>query len=172
MEGEERREESAPQKSSGGGAKYIWIILVIIVLAIAGFYYKSNSSSKSQSQQQTAMAPAKKVSVQPTKAAMMAKSMYKDGTYTAEGDYVTHVGQKKISVTVTLKNDMITSADVKNEADDPMSTKYQDSFISGYKPMVIGKDISTVHVGKVALSSLTPNGFNNALKSIEQQAKS
>jgi uncharacterized protein with FMN-binding domain len=119
------------------------------------------------------MTPQKKVSVQPKPtSSVMPKALYKDGTYTAEGDYITHIGQKHIKVTITLKNDIITTADVVNEADDSMSQHFQDSFISGYKPMVIGKDITKVHLGKVALSSLTPNGFNSALQTIEQQAKS
>ena len=58
-----------------------------------------------------------------------------------------------------------------NEADDPMSVKFQNSFIGGYKQYVTGKDINTVHLTKVAMSSLTPNGFNSALQSIEDQAK-
>ena len=168
MENEEKREESTPQKSSGSGMT-IGIIAVVIILAIAGFAYESHA--KQSTQNQTAMTPEKKTAAQPT-AAMVAKSTYKDGTYTAEGDYITHVGKKKIQVTITLKNDLITSSDVKNEADDPISNHYQNSFISAYKTQVIGKDISTVHVTKAALSSLTPNGFNSALMTIEQQAKS
>jgi uncharacterized protein with FMN-binding domain len=169
MENEEKGEESTPQKSGGGSGMIIGIIAVVIILAIAGFAYKSNA--KQTTQNQTAMTPEKKTAAQPT-TAVIAKYTYKDGTYSAEGDYITHVGQKYIQVTVTLKNDIITSADVKNEADDKMSEHYQDSFISGYKTQVIGKDISSVHVTKVALSSLTPNGFNSALQTIEKQAKS
>ncbi|HSX09029.1 MAG TPA: hypothetical protein VLF93_02675 [Candidatus Saccharimonadales bacterium] len=179
MDGEERQ-ESTPQRTNGSGAgKTIGVIAIIIILAIAGLVYESQAKQKTPTQ--TAVAPEKKISAAPasptTTATMSAsksasKSTYKDGTYTAEGDYITHVGHKKIGVTITLKNDIITSADVKNEADDPDSTQYQDSFISGYKPMVVGKDISTIHLTKVAQSSLTPNGFNAALKTIEQQAKS
>jgi uncharacterized protein with FMN-binding domain len=167
MEGEEQKGESTPQKSGGGSGAIIGIIAVVVVLALAGFFYEHHAKEQAQ----TSMVPAKKVSVQPT-TPPVAKSMFKDGTYTAEGDYITHVGQKHIKVTITLKNDIITTADVVNEADDPYSSRMQDSFISGYKPMVIGKDISKVHLGKVALSSLTPNGFNSALQTIEQQAKS
>lgn len=168
MEGEEKREESTQQKSGGGSAKIIGIIVIVVILAIGGFLYEKNATKQKS---ETAMTPAKKVTTQPT-TPPVAKSMFKDGTYTAEGDYITHVGQKHIKVTITLKNDVITTADVVSEADDPYSKRMQDSFISGYKPMVIGKDITKVHLGKVALSSLTPNGFNSALQTIEQQAKS
>ena len=166
MENEEKREEQSAQ--SGGAGAIIGIIIVVVILAIAGFAYEQHAKQKTE----IAMTPpAKKVSAAPTNAPS-AQSMLKDGTYTAEGDYITHVGQKHVKVTITLKKDIITSADVVDEADDAMSQHFQDSFISGYKPLVIGKDITTVHLSKVAESSLTPNGFNDALAKIEQQAQS
>lgn len=97
---------------------------------------------------------------------------YKDGTYSVEGDYVTHVGPKSIQVKITLKNNVITDADVtSSEGTDPMSKNYQGQFIAGYKALVIGKDITSVHLSKVSGSSLTPIGFNDALQKIEAQAK-
>lgn len=160
--------ETSSSSSKGGSSKYLVIVAVIIILAVAGYAYETQMKAKP-----VAMAPEKKVAaatVAPSPSKAMA--MYKDGTYSAEGDYVTHVGPKHIKVTITLANDIITAATVVNEADDAMSVHYQDSFISGYKPLVIGKDITKVHLTKVALSSLTPNGFNSALQNIEQQAKS
>ena len=169
MEGEERKEE-ATQAKSGGNSTIIGIIAVVVILALAGVVYERNAKQKTET---VAMTPQKKVSMQPQPtSSAMPKVLYKDGTYSAEGDYITHVGQKHIKVTITLKNDIVTNADVVNEADDSMSEHFQDSFISGYKPMVIGKDITKIHLGKVAMSSLTPNGFNSALQTIEQQAKS
>jgi len=174
---EEAKQESA-QRTSGGSGKIIGIIVIVVILALGGFLYEQRATQKST---ETAMTPQKKVSAPsagPTTAISQsvmspsAKSQFKDGTYTAEGDYITHVGQKHIKVTITIKNDIITNSDVVNEADDPYSERMQDSFIGGYKSMVIGKDITQVHLGKVALSSLTPNGFNSALQAIEQQAKS
>jgi uncharacterized protein with FMN-binding domain len=170
MENEETKQETTASTTSnkkGSSGTIIGVIVIVVILLIAGYFYESHAKQKAE----TAMAPEAKTSMAPTQA-MMAKSMYKDGTYSAEGDYITHVGQKHIKVTITLKNDIITFANVVNEADDPMSMHFQDSFISGYKPMVVGKDISDVHLGKVARSSLTPNGFNSALKLIEQEAKS
>lgn len=165
MENEKKRGESSSPSSTVG--TIIGIIAVVVILAIAGFAYKWHAKQNTK----IAMATEKKMSPQPTSPAM-AKTLFKDGTYTAEGDYMTHVGQEHIKVTVTLKKNIITSADVISEASDPMSKHYQASFISGYKPLVVGKDITTVHLGKVAMSSLTPGGFNSALQTIEQKAKS
>ncbi len=105
----------------------------------------------------------------PSPSAMVA---YKDGTYTAEGNYMVHIGPEKIKVTVTIKNNIITDTSAENEAVHPVSVKYQDTFIQNYKTMVIGKNINEVHLGKVSSSSLTPQGFNDALQKIEAQAKS
>lgn len=96
---------------------------------------------------------------------------FKDGTYTAQGDYMIHLGPKHISVTITLDGGIITDAKVVNQADDPTSKKYQDQFIAGFADQVMGKNISDVNVTKVSGSSLTPQGFNDALTKIEQEAR-
>lgn len=156
---EETKQDHETQQSSN--KTYIAIVGLVVILSVAGFIYESKMQQKSKAEKKITM-------LSPTHA----KTAFKDGIYSAEGDYVTHVGPKHIKVTITLKSNIITDADVKSEADDPMSVQYQDSFISGYKQYVVGKDITTVHLTKVARSSLTPNGFNSALKLIEDQAKS
>ncbi|MGH7203899.1 MAG: FMN-binding protein [Candidatus Levyibacteriota bacterium] len=160
---EEQANEVQGQNSSKA---WIGIVAVIVIIAIVGIGYKYSTQQKPQtlgaSDKQSPI-----MAAEPTEPA----SPYKDGTYTAEGDYTTHVGQKHISVKITLKNGEITDADVTNQADDKMSEKYQDSFISGYKAQVVGKKIDTVKLSKVAQSSLTPSGFNNALQTIGKQAK-
>jgi hypothetical protein len=99
------------------------------------------------------------------------KSVYKDGTYTATGSYMSPGGLDHVGVTLTLKNDVVTGATVTNGAGDNTSKRYETMFISGYKQYVVGKNISAVAVTKVSGSSLTSKGFNNALAQIETQAK-
>ena len=79
-------------------------------------------------------------------------------------------GEDQLGVSVTLKDDIITSASVTNMANDGRSQRYQDMFISGYKQYVIGKNIADVSLSKVSGSSLTPGGFNDALAQIKSQA--
>lgn len=137
---------------------YIGVIVVVVIIIATGLIFVNKPSQTSNTTPVTSnTAPATK---------------YKDGTYSAEGNYQVHVGPKHIKVTVTLKDNIITEADVVNEGDDPMTVKMQDLFISGYKPEVIGKNINEVQLSKVSGSSLTPIGFNNALRLIEEQAKS
>ncbi len=98
-------------------------------------------------------------------------SNYKDGTYTAEGDYATHVGPEAINITVTLKDNVITDTQFQGTPNAPMSQRFMDMFSQNYKTLVVGKNINEVHLGKVSGSSLTPKGFNDALEKIKAQAK-
>lgn len=96
---------------------------------------------------------------------------YKDGTYTATGSYQTPGGTESIGVTVTLSGDMITDASVTQNASGGEAEEYQSAFAGGFKSLVVGKKIEDVSLTRVAGSSLTPNGFNNAIAAIESQAK-
>lgn len=99
-------------------------------------------------------------------------SIYKDGTYTATGSYVSPGGRQGLQVTVTLKGDVIVSSNVVERAVDRESRQFQNKFISGYQQLVVGKNINAVKLGKVSGSSLTGAGFNDALAQIKAQAKS
>lgn len=96
---------------------------------------------------------------------------YKDGTYSVVGSYKSPAGQEEIGVTVTLKNDIITDVTVTPKASAPRSKMLQQDFAANYKPMVVGKNIAGLNLGKVSGASLTPIGFNDALAKIEAKAK-
>jgi len=96
---------------------------------------------------------------------------YKDGTYSATGSYMSPGGMDKLAVTLTLKNDLITNVSVTPQASDRTSTRYQNMFIAGYQPYVLGKNIADVSLSTISGSSLTPAGFNSALNQIKAQAK-
>ena len=98
-------------------------------------------------------------------------SAYKAGTYTAEGSYQDPDSQETIKITLTLAADgTITDTSAVNQAQNRDSSEYQDIFISNYKSSVVGKKISTLKLGNISGSSLTPIGFNNAAAAIAQQA--
>lgn len=98
-------------------------------------------------------------------------STFKDGTYTATGGYQTPGGQESIDLTVTLSGNTITDAKVVQNASGGEAAEYQSKFASGYRSLVVGKKITDVSLTRVAGSSLTPVGFNNAISDIENQAK-
>jgi uncharacterized protein with FMN-binding domain len=107
----------------------------------------------------------------PAVAASSASQTYKDGTYSATGSYISPGGDEKIGVTLTLKDDVITSASVNPESASSEGRQYQGIFQQNFQPLVIGKNISDVHLTTVSGSSLTSGGFNQALALIETQAK-
>ena len=106
-----------------------------------------------------------------TPASDLPKSKYRDGTYTAIGSYDSPAGQESINVSVTLKNGIVTAAKVTQMAQDRTSIRYQQRFISGYLPLVVGKNIGSIRLDVVSGSSLTPIGFNAALAKIKAQAQ-
>lgn len=95
---------------------------------------------------------------------------YADGTYTAEGSYATPETVETISVTVTLEDDVITAVDVVGDPQRPESEQYQGEFIGGVSDAVVGKDIDEIQVSRVAGSSLTSGGFNDAIEAIKAEA--
>lgn len=96
---------------------------------------------------------------------------YKDGTYTANGSYRTPGGTESIDVTVSIKNQIITSVDVSDKATDEISQKYNQKFIKGISGVVVGKSITTNFAPRVVNgASITINGFDKALSAIRTQA--
>ena len=98
-------------------------------------------------------------------------STYKNGTYSATGSYLSPGGNESIGVTVTLTNDVVTSARVTPEPVSAEGKQYQAIFEQNFTPYVVGKNISDIKLTHVSGSSLTPTGFNDALSKIEAEAK-
>jgi uncharacterized protein with FMN-binding domain len=93
---------------------------------------------------------------------------YADGVYTATGEYG---GQPShITVKATLKDGVITAVTVTPHAYVPRSLELQRAFAATVPKVVIGKHIDQVKVGKLAGSSGTPKGFNDAIRQIRAQA--
>jgi len=95
---------------------------------------------------------------------------YTDGTYTAEGAYATPESVETISVTVTLEDGVITAVDVSGNPTKRESEQYQSQFIGGIAEVVEGKSIDEISVSRVAGSSLTSGGFNEAIEAIKAEA--
>jgi uncharacterized protein with FMN-binding domain len=106
----------------------------------------------------------------PTKTTTSSTTTYKDGSYTARGSYDSPGGTESLTVRLTLTGDKVSAAKVQAGANDPTALSYQMSFINGYKRFVVGKDITSIRLTNVSGSSLTSQGFNEALKNIERQA--
>jgi uncharacterized protein with FMN-binding domain len=99
-----------------------------------------------------------------------AGSTYADGTYAASGSYQSPHGTESIEVTVTLDDDVITAVTVVGNGDNPESLQYQSEFADGIGAIVVGHDIDTISVSRVAGSSLTSGGFAAAIEAIKADA--
>ncbi|MGV9001523.1 MAG: hypothetical protein ACOH18_01020 [Candidatus Saccharimonadaceae bacterium] len=99
-------------------------------------------------------------------------STYKDGTYDATASYFSPGGRESIQLTVTIKGGIIQDTTVVNQSSDSEAHQHQALFLSSYKSLVVGKKINDIgSLSRVAGSSLTSNGFNDALDQIKATAK-
>ena len=73
-------------------------------------------------------------------------------------------------MTVTLEDDVITDVEVTGNPTKRESEQYQSTFIGGISAEVVGKNIDEISVSRVAGSSLTSGGFNEAIQAIKAEA--
>jgi uncharacterized protein with FMN-binding domain len=154
-------------------------IVLIVVLGIGIFAYqsRSNSASTQPSTETQEMVSEEKRETESTQnmaedsAESEDEGNFKNGEYEAEGMYKSPGGDESIGVKLTLKDNIITDVTVESKATKPLSVQFQEKFISGFKELVVGKEIDDVQLDKVAGSSLTPKGFNEAIEKIKAEAK-
>lgn len=139
------------------------VAIVVVSAVIASPKKKPGSASAATNSGPPAATPAATASSGATS--------FKDGTYVATGSYESPGGNEDITVHVTLQNGVIAATSADSGAQDPESREYENMFINGYKSLVVGKDIASVSLGRVSGSSLTAQGFNDAINQIKNQAK-
>lgn len=101
-----------------------------------------------------------------------APTSFKAGEYEATGSYQTPGGAQSVDVEVTLQADgTITDVDVDGNAEGGNSEQFQEKFESGIEAQVEGRRITELSVDKVAGSSLTSGGFNDAIAQIIDDAR-
>ncbi|MDB5170224.1 MAG: hypothetical protein JWN82_620 [Candidatus Saccharibacteria bacterium] len=152
-------EESSGHKKQIIVTLAVLIVIVAIVAAamVAGNKDDTQNSGSSNTSAMTA-------TVDPS-------ATYTDGTYEATGDYVSPGGNEEITISVTLKDNVVTDTSAINGATDTEAKQHQDDFIGGYKSLVVGKNINEVKLSRVSGSSLTSQGFNDAIQQIRNKAE-
>lgn len=95
---------------------------------------------------------------------------YKDGTYKADGTYISPNGTETVGVQLTLANGTVSAVEITEHPSNPNTRKFQGEFASGIAEQVVGKSLDEIKVSKVAGSSLTSGGFNQAVEEIKAQA--
>ena len=95
---------------------------------------------------------------------------YRDGSFQANGTYQSPNGSENIIVVLEIENDIVTGVEVTINPNNPTTANYQGQFADGIDDIVVGQDIDTLDVTVVAGSSLTSNGFREALNAIKADA--
>lgn len=159
-------------ESNSSNKALVGIIVVVLLIAAttAAIVWSANNATKETETSVSTTSPSPSTASEENDSA--SSSQYKGGSYSADGTYQTPGGGESIGVSVTLSDDgTITDATATPEGKTGESQEFQSKFVSGFKSQVVGKKIDEVSLSRVAGSSLTPNGFNNAIDDIQDQAK-
>ena len=121
---------------------------------------RSNASSSTNSSQ-----------AQTNTSSSASSAGYKNGTYTAQSSYMVPHGQNTISVQMSVENGSITAVKTSHNYSDQESAYYTESFNSLIEQKVVGKSLSKLSVGRVGGASLTSSAFDDAIATIQNEAK-
>ena len=130
-------------------------------------------SAQAPAAQSTAASPARNQqrADASTGASTSAASGYKDGTYSADGNYVSPNGTETVGVELTLSGGTVSDVNITQHPSNPNTRKFQGEFAGGIKAQIVGKKLDELNVSKVAGSSLTSGGFNQAVEKIKSEAQ-
>ena len=154
-----------PAKKLHPGIVALIIIVLIGIVASAVIVINQPKDTNTQTTDTTT------TSTSTTNADTSTTASYKDGTYNATGSYSTPGGKESIALVVVIKDGVIAETSMVANAKNGDAKEYQAAFASTYKSLVVGKSVDKVSLSRVAGSSLTSNGFNDALDQIKSDAK-
>ena len=97
-----------------------------------------------------------------------AAGRFADGEYSATGWYGSLPSHH--DVTLTIEGGAITEVEITTPAEDETSLGYQQRFAAALPKAVIGKDVATLSVDRLAGSSGCSEGFMDALAKIKEEA--
>ena len=162
------------ENKSNTGIKVISSLVVVAVIIFGVFQFMrskeevTENSNEEQGSNNTPPPPPTAQVPLPTPVAETKK--YKDGTYMANGSYISPGGGEKVSITLVLKDSLVTSASFSSTPSGGTAQRMQAKFAAGFKDLVVGKNIDEISLTVVNGSSLTPVGFMDALAKIKTQA--
>lgn len=161
------------QQTKKGIIGLIVIALIAIAATVAVVALNNQSDETSESTETTTTAPPRSSGSSTEDQGLddEATTAYIDGTYGATGSYRSPGGTEEIGVALTIADDIVTAVTVDPQASGT-SGQYQSQFASGIASLVVGKNVDEVSVSRVSGSSLTSTGFNSALETIKNDARS
>ncbi|WP_328688341.1 hypothetical protein OHA74_52030 [Streptomyces phaeochromogenes] len=132
-----------------------------------------DAASSARASERTPTEPADSASASPAGDSTPSSSASRSGPY-ADGEYIVdgEYGERgsSIGVRLALEDGQITAVDVTPHATDETSRGLQQRFADAVPQLVVGRDIDDVRLDRVAGNSNTPNGFNDALEEIKDEA--
>lgn len=152
----------------------IWIIgIVVAAVVLVSGYLLLNQNNKSTDTEVAGNIDTSNATTGTKEGAVNSTtSQYSDGVYTAEGKYYSPGGEQTIELELTIADGRISAVDLSGVEPDLESSRYQQKFNAGLENLVVGKKIEESFItGRVNGSSLTADGFNDALDSIIEQAQ-
>ncbi|WP_156367948.1 FMN-binding protein [Aeromicrobium sp. Leaf291] len=96
---------------------------------------------------------------------------YTAGTYEGSGSYSNPGGTSEVDVEITLGDGGVIDDVTVTPKASGTSKQYQEKFAGGIADEIVGKNIDDIDVSKVAGSSLTSGGFNEAVDQIKSEAQ-
>jgi len=87
--------------------------------------------------------------------------------YSAIVNYFPEGKNESISVSLTLNSSIITEVTTVHSKNDGKSRMYQTAFESEIQPHVVGKDINTLNITRIAGASFTTDAFLQAVQKIK-----
>ncbi len=141
------------------------VLVGIAGLSVAG----SAAGCAPAAQAPAAQAPAAQEA--PAASGAAGTGSYKDGTYSADGNYTSPNGTETVGVELTLAGGAVSDVQITQHPSNPNTRKFQGEFAGGIQAQVVGKKLDEIQVSKVAGSSLTSGGFNQAVAKIKSQAQ-
>jgi uncharacterized protein with FMN-binding domain len=138
-----------------------------VLVGIAGLSLAGTAAGCAPGAQGTAAPTTQAATSAPATAAA---GSYQDGTYSADGNYVSPNGTETVGVQLTLAGGSVSDVVITPHPSNPNTRKFQGEFASGIKAQIVGKQLDEIKVSKVAGSSLTSGGFNQAVEKIKADA--
>ncbi|WP_262364316.1 FMN-binding protein [Arthrobacter echini] len=164
---------SLPRSGAASDRRVLTMLAVVSILGAAGCAgADASADSAADSSMEGPSSDASAAAPQPAAGQSAAGGqVYEDGEYTETGGYQSPAGPEEVGVTLTLESDVVTAVEVEPMPENPTTTVYQERFAGGISEAIVGKKLDDLSVDRVAGSSLTSGGFNDAADKIKSEAR-
>jgi|GEM_PF-885700 len=107
-----------------------------------------------------------------TPAVVAANTSFADGSYTTRTSYFTPRRTEHImDITLTVENDIVTGATIIWDGEAAPKTPSHSGFDAAYKAEVVGQPLEAISLSRVGGASLTSGAFNEAISTIQVEAR-